>query len=116
MKARTGFVSNSSTSSFICSICGGIEAGMDAGLYDFEMFECKEGHVAHYACAKLPPEALEEDQYEVSPEHCPVCQLKIIEDHTLVTFLLQKMGMSKDEACDEIRQEYTTLQNLRILK
>ena len=41
MKIRNGFVSNSSTSSFICNICGEVEAGMDLSLSDVEM-ECCE--------------------------------------------------------------------------
>ena len=45
MKVRTGFVSNSSSSSFVCVICGDNVSGMDMGLCDAEMFECVVGHV-----------------------------------------------------------------------
>lgn len=45
MKKRLGFVSNSSSSSFVCLVSGQIESGMDAGLGDFEMCECTDGHV-----------------------------------------------------------------------
>jgi hypothetical protein len=45
MKIRQGFVSNSSSSSFTCIICGEEYSGMDAGLEDAEMFECCNGHV-----------------------------------------------------------------------
>jgi hypothetical protein len=44
MKIRTGFVSNSSSSSFICDVSGKTYIGYDCGLEDAEMFECKEGH------------------------------------------------------------------------
>lgn len=44
MKIRTGFVSNSSSSSFTCDVCGITESGMDASLYDFEMSQCVRGH------------------------------------------------------------------------
>lgn len=40
MKIRTGFVSNSSSSSFVCDVCGNIESGWDLGLNDAEMCEC----------------------------------------------------------------------------
>ena len=44
MKIRSGFVSNSSSSSFICDVCGQDVSGWDMGLYDAEMYECVNGH------------------------------------------------------------------------
>ena len=44
MKKRLGFVSNSSSSSFICEICGHDESGWDMTLEDAKMYECKGGH------------------------------------------------------------------------
>ena len=44
MKIRTGFVSNSSSSSFICEICGKEVSGMDMCLYEAQMVECLNGH------------------------------------------------------------------------
>lgn len=44
MKIRNGFVSNSSSSSFICDVCHEEYSGMDACLADFEMSCCVKGH------------------------------------------------------------------------
>ena len=44
MKIRNGFVSNSSSSSFICQVCGNETSGMDMSLSDAEMCECVNGH------------------------------------------------------------------------
>ena len=44
MKVRTGFVSNSSSSSFICDICGREESGMDMSAENAGMIECINGH------------------------------------------------------------------------
>jgi hypothetical protein len=44
MKKRSGFVSNSSSSSFTCDFCGETESGMDFGLDDAGMVECVNGH------------------------------------------------------------------------
>ena len=45
MKIRNGFVSNSSSSSFICEVCGQDASGWDMSLSDAEMYECENGHV-----------------------------------------------------------------------
>ena len=44
MKIRNGFVSNSSSSSFTCDVCGITESGMDASARDFDMERCINGH------------------------------------------------------------------------
>lgn len=44
MKIRSGFVSNSSSSSFICNVCGTVESGMDMSASDFDMETCIQGH------------------------------------------------------------------------
>jgi hypothetical protein len=45
MKIRNGFVSNSSSSSFICEVCGQVECGYDISLSDCQMYECVHGHI-----------------------------------------------------------------------
>ena len=45
MKTRTGFVSNSSSSSFICDVCGEEACGRDICLSDCEMSQCVNGHM-----------------------------------------------------------------------
>lgn len=47
MKIRTGFVSNSSSSSFICDVSGEVYSGYDAGLSDFDLMECTNEHIFH---------------------------------------------------------------------
>ena len=45
MKFRADFVTNSSSSSFVCEICGRSESGFDMCLSDCEMMECVNGHI-----------------------------------------------------------------------
>lgn len=45
MKFRKTFVTNSSSSSYVCEICGRTESGWDLGLSECEMMECVNGHV-----------------------------------------------------------------------
>lgn len=44
MKYRKDFVTNSSSSSYVCDICGASESGMDMGLSDAGMYQCENGH------------------------------------------------------------------------
>lgn len=44
MKFRKDFVTNSSSSSFVCEICGNTESGFDLSYRDAEMFVCMNDH------------------------------------------------------------------------
>lgn len=45
MKIRTGFVSNSSSSSFTCEICGATESAWDGSPADCGFIDCEHGHI-----------------------------------------------------------------------
>lgn len=45
MKLRKGFVSNSSSSSFVCDFCGDTVSGYDMSLSKFDMSQCENGHI-----------------------------------------------------------------------
>lgn len=50
MKVRIGFISNSSSSSFVCSVCGREESGYDLSMEEVEMVYCENGHILGLEC------------------------------------------------------------------
>jgi hypothetical protein len=44
MKMRLGFVSNSSSSSFVCTVSGEVFSGMDMSISEFDMSRCENNH------------------------------------------------------------------------
>ena len=70
MKIRTGFVSNSSSSSFVCEICNEIYSGWDACPSDFDMDQCEKGHVF---CKVCNPNGTKEPTFEEKREFIKHC-------------------------------------------
>lgn len=68
MKFRKDFVTNSSSSSYVCEICGRSESGWDLCLSEAGMIECVNGHVfCEDEMLLIPREQLIKDilEYEV---------------------------------------------------
>ena len=64
MKIRQGFVSNSSSTAYVCNSCGE-EVIINDSLATAEMFECEKGHtICEYNCAKGNWEDCEELEKE----------------------------------------------------
>ena len=126
MKVRKGFVSNSSTSSFICEICDKIEADRDCGPADFDMLMCENGHTFHTDCLeKDEMNKIEEAMDDFSQEHpnsessdyvpkslCPACNLKYINDWLLLTYMMKSQDVDREGVMDSIRRQFKTEKEL----
>lgn len=67
MKFRKDFVTNSSSSSFICEVCGRDESGFDLSLEDAGMMECVNGHV--FCCNEALKRSSKEEMIKIILEN-----------------------------------------------
>ena len=95
MKIRQGFVSNSSSSSFICDVTGEEHSGYDCSPYDYDYYECCNGHI-------FPQDMIvgelsdDDDRYELDEKYCPICSKKVGYYPTsdrILTYLCNKLNI-----------------------
>ena len=112
MKYRKGFVTNSSSSSFICDVCGAVEGGYDMGMEDANMYQCENGHMfceSHLLPAGEPAED-EDDDFERSEApaiRCPICQFKAIKVEDAFKFLLKTIPLNEHQVLTAMRTHAT---------
>jgi len=126
MKIRHGFVSNSSSSSFICMVSGECEGGYDLTLKDAGMVECNAGHLfySHYVVQFIDADKLSEndffrymDENIIPSENCPICTLTHITDNDILKFVIKKMKFDKNKIISDIRDTCKDYQGfIRFLK
>jgi len=104
MKRRYGFVSNSSSSSFICEVCGEEICGMDICFEDWGFCECVEEHVF---CQEHIIGEYDGSMYEVPESQCPICQFTDVALSDIKKYVLLKSGFnSYTEAEEAIKEEF----------
>lgn len=124
MKIRKFFVSNSSSSSFICDVCGEDTSGMNMTFEEAEMVQCKNGHLfceGHLIPFVKALDFLQDEEREdydeewrwyVPIEHCPICQMEAFEDITLLNYMLIKCKMNRTDVENEIKSSFKSYDEL----
>ena len=69
MKTRTGFVSNSSTTSFTCEVCGETASGWDIGYEEMGFFSCMNDHVLCEEHKLDAPDLTNQEMYDIIVEY-----------------------------------------------
>jgi hypothetical protein len=111
MKIRTGFVSNSSSTSFVCEICHNADSTWDGGLEEMGFCECQNGHVICLDHLLIKDPERNEDQM-VPSKACPICMLKTIPDHVIKQYLLKRMNLTDKEVLKDIKDNFGTYEKL----
>lgn len=117
MKIRNGFVSNSSSSSFICDITGEEVQGWDLCLEDAGMYQCVNDHyfMEEFLVGDLPEESDEYEggRWEIPAENCPICSFKYIEEDKLVMYIETAYNIKSSEVFDYMKSTNRRLRKLR---
>lgn len=120
MKYRQSFVTNSSSSSYTCSLCGETASGWDLCLSEAEMLECVNGHTiceSHFDRKWLDemmekfedeesPDFNEEWRYEFSEKFCPVCNFTKLLGDDIVKYLIKYKNLNIEEIRKEILEKF----------
>ena len=134
MKKRLGFVSNSSSSSFLCDVCEQEGCGYDASPSDFDMAVCEKYHTFCYDHAIEPEKPCtvtnydgsvstyenmfeaEEFEGEVPSQYCPICAFEKLSVRDYRKYL-EKTDRGMEAIFKEIRDRFATYEDFhRFLK
>ena len=124
MKKRLGFISNSSSSSFICDCGHGISHYDGVTLEDDGIEKCENGH---YFCPDCNSgtdsnnhfiKVNRDEEYDgfsklLKKEYCPYCTLEKISDSDLILFLFKKYSLNKTNIIKEIKTVFKTYENFK---
>ena len=114
MKIRNGFVSNSSSTSFTCDVCGYDCGGWDYSLDDANMYECDNGHtfcrdeVINTDDPEWDMDQVLENDSIINPKFCPICNLQVVTNFMRLEYAAYKYGFGWDDITKEIQSKFKT--------
>ena len=133
MKKRNGFVTNSSSTTYVCEISGESETFPDSGSHhDWGFIVCENEHemleefvegeitpdmarawITRSAYSKPDASAMSDDEaldycdkldYDIPQELCPICQFKALSQPGLAKYLEKKYEIPRDDVFAEVKK------------
>ena len=125
MRIRHGFVSNSSSSSFLCAVCGNVDEGYegpsDAGMAVCENYEhtfCESHAVStrepSHSKGEYTGEEVDFENFNEASEasygyvpsvYCPICNFEELSLHDFLKYLELK-GITRESILREVKAKY----------
>ena len=119
MKIRQGFVSNSSSSSFICDMCGYNVEGRDLSVEDADFYYCENGHEICGDCMNAPVDKPDdwsvwnEENDGISEKYCPLCNFEELDFADARRYLLKTTKYTEEEVLDWVKSVNKRRKKLR---
>jgi len=120
MKLRSGFVSNSSSSSYVCEVCEESFEAWDEGISHFNLVMCNE--YDHLFCeehrinpnedGKYTMYEIEDDDDRIDSKHCPICQMKEVTRHMVMIYALKKLNTNMPDLKNEMKDLFANYDEL----
>jgi hypothetical protein len=134
LKYRKDFVTNSSSSSFVCDICGCSESGYDMSMSEAGMYECVNGHTIceseillevdykeviqsllregeTFDFDNISNDELEdiamnefEYRYNVPEKYCPICMMIQYSEYDMARYLQIISNITKESVFQEVKK------------
>jgi hypothetical protein len=111
MIIRKAFIANSSSSSFVCNVCGETESGFDESAEGLGMIYCENDHCLHLECCEfgdVTEEEYKKDDETIFSSYCPICTMKEIDFGDLNRYLRKLHGKTYKQIEQEIKDRFPT--------
>jgi len=101
MKTRMCFVANSSSSSFICAICGEKYEGWDICPSECDCTTCVNGHI--FCNEHKISDEEENEECECPESACPLCQFQDYDNEEMAQYLEKTRGVTRNEVFESVK-------------
>ena len=117
MKIKRNFVTNSSTTAYVCIVCGETVGAYDSeSMEDCGFMQCENGHELCESCLPDNIDVMKNEgdyEGEILEKYCTICTLKTITDKDLLSFLQKEGVIERQNEENIIREQFKNYEDFQ---